>query len=687
MFRSIQRALGVGVLGLALSFAAARLASGQIVIPPAGATVTWTDDALNGDWQDADNWNVHVPESGDAVIIDDGHHNVVLHADSATLRSLYVAGGIGLYNFGHRLPVANNSNTATTTITGNGSTIIVSDIPGVSPALDTDYLELQSGGELHMDGGRAQVDREVNMSGAAEISGHGVLEVGGAGAAALGFSSSSELTVEGGNLRFDMTGGGTIALGGAYIDVTDDDSDLILDGAQFGPIADTLRIGSGNTADFEGAWEVSGDLQFVTGGGHLVGGSGTVSGDVSVAGGADALIAGNTSFASTSTTTVNSLAELELSGRTTSAAGHNATLSYGSTLRLNLPPSPAPMPLPFVVWNGEVTAWSANIEANQPLAPSQPGFVQFAGNLTLTGSALWGPTDLQGSAPIILSGNTSVAGPGARINGAGIQFSPSSETTIANGSLLEVQSVASVNAGASISGAGELRVAQGGLLMGVDGAVVDADAVNHGAVRPGSGSDYSAHFNFAESYEQTATGVLEIDLAGALSSQYDRLVVEHDAAIDGALQVTLRDGFEPSPGDDFLILSAGDGVAGTFGDASLPALAGGLGWDVDYAPFSVSLSVVELTGDANGDGSVDGADLLIIQRDFGAVGEAAGDVTYDRVVNDDDTALWQQHFGTLVSATASEIAATQAVPEPGAAALATCLAMVLLSGAPRRRAR
>ena len=176
MTRSTCRAVGAGLLAAVWAASATPAALGQIVNPPGGTTVTWTDDASNGDWQDADNWNVHVPEDGDAVIIDDSHYNVVLHADAERIRSLFVAGGIGLYNFGHSLPVGNDDNDATTTVTGNGSAVIISDIPGTGPAFDTDYLELQSGGELQMDGGarsggprdrheRRQLDRRSRRAG------------------------------------------------------------------------------------------------------------------------------------------------------------------------------------------------------------------------------------------------------------------------------------------------------------------------------------------------------------------------------------------------------------------------------------------------------------------------------------------------------------------------------------------
>jgi hypothetical protein len=671
-------------LSLALIAIVASTARGQVFIPPGGGTtVTWTDGASNGDWQDADNWNVHVPEEGDAVIIDDSHYNVVLHADAERLRSLFVAGGIALYNFGHKLPVGNSDNNATTTVTGSGSQLIVSDIPGTAPAFDTDYLRLFSGGELAMDGGRAQVDREIDMSGASVISGHGVLEVGGDDDAALGFSSASELTVEGGNLRIDMTGGGTVSFGGAVIDVTEDDSDLIVDGNQFGPIGDALRIGAGNSVQFQGPWELTGQLRFVNGGGELVGGGGELSGEVRVDTPSPTRLSGNFHFAD-GELLVQSLGELDVQGVVSAASPHTTNLGNGSTLRFQLPPSAAVLGVPQINWQGAITANSANIEAN---FADLPGIMYFTGDLSLGGTAFWGPSDLQGWAPIYLGGDVAVSGAGARLNGVGVQFLSTSQTTIADSSRLEIYSAARVNAGASIAGPGELRVAASGLLFGPDDAVVDAHVVNHGVVRPGSGTDYSARLEFAQSYLQSATGVLEIDLAGSTSSQYDRLVVGHDASIDGALEVTLRDGFEPAIGDDFLILSSGDGLSGVFSSALLPAIGEGMAWSVDYSPFSVTLNVIEklFTADADGNGLVDGADFLVIQRDLGTIAPSAGDITGDGSVDALDIAKWREDFGqTIGGAVANAKAATRAVPEPGAALLTGAAALAVVGRARRR---
>jgi hypothetical protein len=73
--------------------------------------------------------------------------------------------------------------------------------------------------------------------------------------------------------------------------------------------------------------------------------------------------------------------------------------------------------------------------------------------------------------------------------------------------------------------------------------------------------------------------------------------------------------------------------------------------------------------DFNGDGQVDGADELILQRNYAATGQtdnSNGDANGDGTVNGADQAIWASQFGGPPPAAA---AASAAVPEPGAALL------------------
>jgi hypothetical protein len=91
-------------------------------------------------------------------------------------------------------------------------------------------------------------------------------------------------------------------------------------------------------------------------------------------------------------------------------------------------------------------------------------------------------------------------------------------------------------------------------------------------------------------------------------------------------------------------------------------------------------------GDFNEDGSVDGKDFLIWQRQLGQTGyyplqQKAADTNADDIVDVADLSLWQQYYGYVSSLAALTVSV--AVPEP--ATLAILLLGVACLGSARRR--
>ncbi|MBA3484910.1 MAG: hypothetical protein H0T51_24185, partial [Pirellulales bacterium] len=93
--------------------------------------------------------------------------------------------------------------------------------------------------------------------------------------------------------------------------------------------------------------------------------------------------------------------------------------------------------------------------------------------------------------------------------------------------------------------------------------------------------------NIDGDYRQTTTGELLIELASTLS--YDQLLLTGEATLGGTLTVNLLDGFAPSVGQSFTILTADD-IDGVFTTEMLPSVPG-LIFDVIYNPQSVVLTV------------------------------------------------------------------------------------------------
>ena len=93
-------------------------------------------------------------------------------------------------------------------------------------------------------------------------------------------------------------------------------------------------------------------------------------------------------------------------------------------------------------------------------------------------------------------------------------------------------------------------------------------------------------------YTQGGTSVLAIELGGsARGSEYDALDVTGTLTLDGVLNVSLWNGYDPSIGDTFNILSWGS-RAGTFSTVNLPDLSGGKSWDQSALYTTGEISVI-----------------------------------------------------------------------------------------------
>lgn len=178
-----------------------------------------------------------------------------------------------------------------------------------------------------------------------------------------------------------------------------------------------------------------------------------------------------------------------------------------------------------------------------------------------------------------------------------------------------------------------------------------------GDLKPGSSP---AAISFGGDVSFGVDASLEIELGGLTAgSQHDKLSIAGDLALDGELEVSLINGFNPSAGQSFNILDWGS-LAGTFSSISLPTLAG-LSWNTSqlYTTGVLSVAAAGLLGDFNLDGTVDAADYVVWRKTGGT---QAG---YD---------LWRAHFGEIAGSGAGAESSHALVPEP------STLAILLLVG-------
>ncbi len=204
-----------------------------------------------------------------------------------------------------------------------------------------------------------------------------------------------------------------------------------------------------------------------------------------------------------------------------------------------------------------------------------------------------------------------------------------------------------------------------------------------GDLQPGNSP---AMISFGGDVVLGASSTTQIEIGGIDPGEFDQLNVAGSASLAATLDAILIDGFSPALGQTFTIISAEDGVVGTFDTTNIPALGEGLFLDVSYHPTFVALAVLSnlLLGDANNDNQVTGADLVIVQQNFGNVdanvptnGLFPGDANDDGQVTGADIVVVQQNFGNTLGPIAA------AVPEPASASLITLVSLGVL--AHRRR--
>jgi T5SS/PEP-CTERM-associated repeat protein len=165
---------------------------------------------------------------------------------------------------------------------------------------------------------------------------------------------------------------------------------------------------------------------------------------------------------------------------------------------------------------------------------------------------------------------------------------------------------------------------------------------------------------------------LFIELGGAArGTQYDAVEVAGATQLGGSLDVTLLGGYQPNSGDTFEILHAADGIAGTFSEEDLPALRGGLYFEIEYSAQSVTLETVGVLGDYNRNGHVDSADYIVWRNSLnqpgaGLFADGSGDGQITRL----DFDVWKSQFGQPLGS-GDQTQQVPTVPEPASALLCT----------------
>jgi hypothetical protein len=233
--------------------------------------------------------------------------------------------------------------------------------------------------------------------------------------------------------------------------------------------------------------------------------------------------------------------------------------------------------------------------------------------------------------------------------GTGLDNNSGAQLAITGGSV-DVFGIVDNNAGAEIA------------VVGGSTAVFHDAVANSGTIFVSASSEIALLENLAFTPSAALNIALGSQSFGTQSiNTLGTVDVGGAATLAGALAVSLGSGFAPAAGDSYEILHAAGGRTGTFGAESLPALSGGLAFDIQYTPTSVILAVISaLAGDFDNSGRVDGSDFLAWQR-----GQSPSPLSAS------DLAAWKSNYG------ATATAAVAAVPEPAALPLLALLSLAL----------
>lgn len=239
------------------------------------------------------------------------------------------------------------------------------------------------------------------------------------------------------------------------------------------------------------------------------------------------------------------------------------------------------------------------------------------------------------------SGNSSLAvNQGSHELQTQLTLGTNTDASAAAGTSLDLNGVLNLNGKTlNISGSGQININNSVTGLG--------SIVNGGGLGTGGSTGLSG--------DLTSTGTLDIDVGGSGANAFDSWAVTGNAVLSGTLSVDAVDGFTPTAGQTFTVLTASSVSAAslTLGgpDASM--------FNLIKTPTSLVLQAVGagVVGDYNNDGNVNAADFVLWRKNPAANGGAGGYTD------------WRQNFGSGGVGSGGG-----AVPEP------TSLLLVLMAG-------
>ena len=126
----------------------------------------------------------------------------------------------------------------------------------------------------------------------------------------------------------------------------------------------------------------------------------------------------------------------------------------------------------------------------------------------------------------------------------------------------------------------------------ITGKVTNGGRINLGQpVAPGQGPAPVGVLTIIGDYVQTATGRLDLRLLRVQNQQYDRVQIQGDATLDGDLVVWAQDGFVPTAGDAYNLMSFASRTGDFRRPYSLPTLPQPRTWQINMANTEFTITI------------------------------------------------------------------------------------------------
>jgi len=146
-------------------------------------------------------------------------------------------------------------------------------------------------------------------------------------------------------------------------------------------------------------------------------------------------------------------------------------------------------------------------------------------------------------------------------------------TNASGGGLLDIRG-GTLDLNGGLVYAGAVAVSNGSFLIG-SGTIIGS-VTNAGTMGPGNSP---GTLNVQGDLTLLSSAVLDMELRGTATTEFDRLLVSGAFTADGILDVMLIDGFLPQPGDQFDLFNYAS-VGGSFNLINLPFGAGS--WNTSH---------------------------------------------------------------------------------------------------------